>query len=110
MGVRRGFNRIGNLIGILDNTKYNMLIEVGEFCKSKMDFYVPVDTSYLKSRNTFEVTKFFRQKLRLLNDAYYAGFVEFGTYKMQAQPFIRPALENHISEINMIVRRAYSGI
>jgi hypothetical protein len=73
MGIRQGFNRIGEFIGILDNKKYQALNEVGIFCKGKMDYYVAVDTGYLKSRNTFKVTKFFNQKLTLLNDASYAG-------------------------------------
>jgi HK97 gp10 family phage protein len=29
-------------------------------------------------------------------DAFYARFVEFGTVKMPAQPFMRPALENNV--------------
>ncbi len=32
---------------------------------------------------------------RLGKDAYYAHMVEFGTVKMPAQPFLRPALENN---------------
>lgn len=110
MGIRKGFNRIGEFLGILDNKKYDALTEVGKFCKQKMDEYVAVDTGYLKSRNTFKVTKFFHQKLTLLNDAPYAGFQEFGTVKMKAHPFIRPATENHIAEIQEIMRRAYSDI
>lgn len=108
--MKKGFNRIGEFLGILDNKKVEALNEVGKFCKGKMDQYVPVDTGYLKSRNTFKVTKFFYQKLTLLNDCYYAGFQEFGTVKMKAQPFIRPAMENHTSEIAEIMRRVYGDI
>lgn len=108
--IRRGFNRIGEFLGILDNKKYEALKEVGEFCKTKMDFYVPVDTGYLKSRNTYKVTRFFNQKLTLLNDAPYAGFIEFGTSKMRAQPFMRPAMERHQAEIQEIMRRVYSDL
>jgi len=32
---------------------------------------------------------------KLGKDAYYARFVEFGTVKMPARPFMRPALENN---------------
>lgn len=34
-----------------------------------------------------------RQKERGLEDAFYAKFVEFGTVKMSAQPFLRPAFD-----------------
>lgn len=104
MAIRRGFNRIANFIGIYNDKKYRTLIAIGDFCKDKMDFYVPVDTGYLKSKNDYVVTRAFQQKLRLINDCYYAGFVEFGTSRMVAQPFIRPAFENHIMEIREIVR------
>ncbi len=33
-------------------------------------------------------------KLKFKRVAYYAHFVEFGTVKMEAQPFLRPAFEN----------------
>jgi len=106
----RGFNRIAEFIGIMDNKKYKALNEVGVFCVGKMDEYVAVDTGYLKSRNTYKVTKYFNQKLTLLNDCEYAGFQEFGTRFMMAHPFIRPAMENHQHEINEIMRRTYSDI
>lgn len=105
-----GFNRILEFIGIIDRKKYESLMAVGEFCKGKMDFYVPVDTGYLKSKNRYKVTKAFYHRLRLLNDAEYAGYVEFGTSRMQAQPFIRPATERHQREIQQIIRRVYSDI
>lgn len=108
--IRQGFNRIGEFLGILDSKKFEALTQVGIFCKGKMDYYVPVDTGYLKSRNTFKVTRFFNQKLTLLNDAPYAGFVEFGTSKMRAQPFMRPAMERHQAEIKEIMRRCYNDI
>lgn len=104
MPLMRGFNNILNFVGIYNDKKYNTLIAVGEFLKNKMDYYVPVDTGYLKSKNDYVVTRAFRQKLRVLNDCYYAGFVEFGTSRMRPQPFIRPALENHLMEVREIVR------
>lgn len=56
------------------------------------DLLVPVDTTNLK----------LSQNIRFVNDglgseisysAYYAYFVEFGTYKMRAQPFLFPSME-----------------
>lgn len=37
-------------------------------------------------------------RFRLKGDAYYWHFVEFGTQKSKAQPFLRPAFESHKSE------------
>lgn len=105
-----GFNRVLEFLHIYNDKKYQTMVAIGEFCKSKMDYYVPVDSGYLKSRNSFKVTKLFYHRLRLLNDAFYAGFVEFGTSKMVAQPFIRPAQENHVYEIQQIIKGVYDDI
>lgn len=110
MGIRRGFNRIGNFLTILDNKKYDAMVEVGEFCKTKMDEYVAVRSGNLKDHNSYKVTKLFFQKVTLVNKCHYAGFNEFGTKKMKAHPFMRPAMENHQAEIQEIIRRAYSDI
>lgn len=50
----------------------------------------PVDTGYLKS------TVFVREAgddVEIGFEAPYASYVEFGTYKMAAQPYLRPALD-----------------
>lgn len=38
------------------------------------------------------------------NDVFYARFVEMGTSKMAAHPFLRPALFNHTAEIVRIIQ------
>lgn len=39
-----------------------------------------------------------KQKAKGLTDAFYARFVEFGTVKMNARPFLRPAFDNGKSD------------
>ena len=39
----------------------------------------------------------------------YAPYVELGTSKMHAQPFLRPAAENHADEYKEIVKTALKG-
>jgi HK97 gp10 family phage protein len=72
---------------------------IGKFLKEKMDGYTPVDTGKLKSRNSYAIVN---NELQLHNDCEYAGFVEHGTYKMSAQPFMKPAAYNHLAEIKQI--------
>jgi HK97 gp10 family phage protein len=38
--------------------------------------------------------------IKIAEDSYYWRFVEFGTAKMKARPFLRPAFDNNKSEIN----------
>ena len=40
----------------------------------------------------------------------YAPYVELGTSKMPARPFIRPAVENHLSEYQQIFEQTLSKI
>lgn len=42
-------------------------------------------------------------------DVEYAVYVELGTRKMRAQPYLRPAAENHKSEYVEILRNAIFG-
>ena len=39
----------------------------------------------------------------------YAPYVELGTYKMNAKPYLRPAVEDHQSEYHDIVERIMKG-
>lgn len=40
----------------------------------------------------------------------YSKFVELGTYKMEARPFMRPAAENHRREYSQIIERELAKI
>jgi len=52
---------------------------------------VPVDTGYLMS--TIDCDNDGYSYIECWADAHYAQYVEFGTYKMRAQPYFVPALE-----------------
>lgn len=62
--------------------------------------YCPVDTGRLRNSISHAVNYF---------DAYigtnveYAPYVELGTSKRKAHPYLKPAVENHISEYRDIV-------
>ena len=77
---------------------------VGEFIKEKMDIYVPVKTGHLKSRNSWEIVQ---NELFAHNDCEYAIHVEYGTHKMRAQPFMRPAVNLYKREIKAILEMGF---
>lgn len=64
--------------------------EVGQHSKQVMDVHTPVDTGHLKSRNQLETEQF---GFTLKNDAEYSAYVEYGTTRMSAQPYLAPATE-----------------
>ncbi len=50
----------------------------------------PVDTGFLKASGRVYPTG---DDVEIAYEADYASFVEFGTYKMAAQPYLRPAFD-----------------
>ena len=40
----------------------------------------------------------------------YAPYVELGTYKMKARPFMRPAAENHRQEYSQVIERELAKV
>ena len=81
-------NRAGKFKRQLKDNERAALEAMGKFGVKMMDKHVPLDTGFLMSRNTYVISG---NELYLMNDCYYAIYQEFGTYKMKAQPFMRPA-------------------
>jgi len=65
---------------------------------------VQVDTGYLKGSLDFEVGS---DDADIFDTAVYAAAVEYGTSKMAAQPFLRPALDNNKDNIIKIFSDVY---
>ena len=60
---------------------------------------VPVDTGNLRNSITHEVEK---KEARVGTNVEYGPFVELGTVKMAAQPYLNPALEQNKNSIRKI--------
>ena len=64
----------------------------------------PVDTSRLRNSITHATAK--REKAVYIGtNVEYAPYVEMGTVKTKAQPFLGPAITNHISQYEQIVEQ-----
>lgn len=72
------------------------LERIGEGMASTAFSLVPIDTGFLQS-SIYVFVK--GMQLELGATADYASYVEFGTYKMAAQPFLRPAFDGWINEV-----------
>ena len=69
----------------------------------------PVDTGFL--RDSIAVESYNRNELlRVIVDAPYAGFVEYGTSAQAAQPFLRPAVEAVKSRMNRRLGQIVRGL
>lgn len=70
---------------------------------------VPVDTGDLQASITTEsLTAGKEAEVQVGED--YAGFVEFGTVKMAAQPYLGPAAEQHENDVAEIILGAIEEV
>lgn len=72
-------------------------VEYGPACEAFCETFlekarelVPVDTGYLRSTIEADTDGFFCE---CMADAEYAQYVEYGTWKMDAQPYFEPAID-----------------
>jgi len=75
---------------ILDVGQNEMVPDADQLC--------PKRTGYLASTIFFRMTA--EMNFEFGADAYYALYVEMGTWKMAARHFIMPAFEMHLADIN----------
>lgn len=85
------------------------LIEVGKFVRSKAIENITIQrairTGNLKNSITYKLDlKGDFKKVFIGTNVEYAPYVEFGTVKMKAKPYLRPALMNNINEIRTIFK------
>jgi len=66
----------------------------------------PVRTGYLRDHIK---ARHYSKTSNVISYAPYSGFVEFGTRYMAAQPFLRPAMDQHTREILKAVAEALIG-
>jgi HK97 gp10 family phage protein len=64
---------------------------------------VPVRTGYLRS-TIYAKTREWQMEIGA--EATYAAAVEFGTCFMQAKPYLNPAIETHLSELENVILKA----
>jgi len=77
-----------------------------EICGGKGETYAklkcPVRTGNLRNSITHEVAND-GKSVTIGSAVQYSAFVELGTSRMKPQPYLRPAIENHIDEYKSII-------
>lgn len=71
-----------------------------------MQAATPVDTGELRGSENVSVGA---KELRLTAGTDHAGFVEFGTRKMAAQPYMRPTVEGAAGQVGAAIADAVSA-
>jgi len=75
---------------------------VGSFLHAEASLRAPVDTGMLRSSINYSVDEP-EKTVRYGTNVEYAIYVEKGTYKQKAQPFLSPAANENIGEINKLI-------
>ena len=77
---------------------------IGKDVMERAKEYCPVDTGRLRDSITYETGD---MSVAVGSDVEYAAYVELGTSKMAAQPYLRPALEESGKDIAEELERAF---
>ena len=103
MNVSVTINGTENAIGILDGLRESInegitrgVSEAGEIVVTEAKANCPVDTGNLRASINKQASG---NTCTVGTNCEYAGYVEFGTYKMAAQPYLVPALLNNVDAI-----------
>ena len=88
----------------LDEAIENALNDMGMVCSRYAQDKAPVDTGRLRNSIGYEV-KSSENAVIVKTNVEYAPYVELGTSRQKPQPYLRPAVSNHIDEYRAIVKR-----
>lgn len=86
------YNRIPQLIAAVEANARTRVVEHANKIASDARARAPVQTGFLRSSIHVESVRVGKEA-QIVVGADYGRFVEYGTYKMAAQPFLNPALE-----------------
>lgn len=95
----------------LSDSEEKALIKIGMILQGASKLLTPVDTGTLRDSIEYEVDKQDKSVIygSTLTSEDYPIFIEKGTSKSKAQPYLEPALENNIDKIEDIVNSIVKG-
>lgn len=96
-------NNSAAILAELESAIEKGLNKAGDIVVNRAKDIVPVDTGALRDSISKEVEG---SKLSVGATEDYAAYVELGTSKMGARPYLRPAIENNISAIKQAISEA----
>lgn len=87
----------------LEQNKKAALEAIGVFVKGEAEVRAPVDTGRLAG--SIDYRRAGDNKVVIGTPVEYAPYVEFGTSKMRAQPYLRPALDDNRKRIKELAEQ-----
>lgn len=96
-----------DVLNAADDAKSTALEIIGGMAESYAKAACPVDTGRLRNSITHE--QYSEDTEVIGTNVEYAPYVELGTSKMSAKPFLRPAAENHVAEYQAVIKQVYGS-
>lgn len=93
-------SHVDDVLGMLQTKRHKVLEEWGLTAEAYASDYCPVDTGRLRASISHDTDD---DTMYLGTNVEYAPYVEMGTSRMDAQPYLRPAIENHLGEYKEIM-------
>jgi HK97 gp10 family phage protein len=93
---------LDGVLGALRNAKQQALNNIGVFVTAEAQIRATVDTGNMRRSTTYDVVSDNEVDIGVTSEAEYAIYVEKGTSKQQAQPFIEPAVMDNIDKVQEI--------
>lgn len=98
----------GEFLEALPEQIEQALIAIGLTAESYAKKDCPVDTGRLRNSITNAVETG-EQSVYIGSNVEYAAFVELGTSRMKARPYLRPAVTQHTAEYKSLAEQALKG-
>lgn len=98
-------SHVDEVLDALQSQKDKILEEWGLVAEAYAADYCPVDTGRLRASISHDRDD---DSMYVGTNVEYAPYVELGTSRMDAQPFLRPAIENHMDEYREIMSEVLS--
>lgn len=92
----------------IDSAIFVALEEIGLLAENYAAKKCPVDTGDLRGSITYEVDAD-NNVVHIGTNIEYAPYVELGTSRQKAQPFLRPAASEHGAQYRQVLRKALGG-
>jgi HK97 gp10 family phage protein len=106
MKIKLDFDLNENVDDVIKQALEKGFTEVGIFVTAEAKKRTPVDTGTLRDNTFYEVGG---NTVIIYNNMEYAPYIELGTVRMQAQPFLRQSVFNNKKEITDIIARNLKG-
>jgi HK97 gp10 family phage protein len=100
MKIKLDFDLNENVDNEINQALEKGLTAAGIFCVAEAKKKTVVDTGTLRDNTFYEVDK---NTVLIYNLMEYAPYIELGTVRMEARPFLRPAVFNNRKKITDII-------